>query len=105
MPTASDRAERLLVSACTEVSTLLAALASVVVIVASTLTLAAVTVSEMSPGSTSTAVARPLLKPSWSNDSTVPATMSASSITDRDAAPGGSGGGGNGGGGSGGASG
>ena len=81
MPTASVRAVALLASHCTEASTFVALLVSTVLIVASTRTLAAVMASEMASEATPTADARPSLKPFWSNASTVPATVTASSIT------------------------
>lgn len=56
-----------------------AAAASVAVaIVATTRTLAALTASEMASAVTLSEAARPVLKSSWSNVSTVPATVSES---------------------------
>ena len=77
MPKPSVRAVALLASARTAASTLVASLASMAVIVATTLTLAAVTASEMASGATFTALARLVKKPTWSKDSTVPATIRA----------------------------
>ena len=80
-PTASPRAVALLASACTDTSTLVALLASFIVIVATTLTLAAVTVREITSGATPTLAARPDLKAAWSKLSTVPATTTESCTT------------------------
>ena len=100
VPTASPRAVALLASDCTESNTLV----SFAVIVATTLTEAALTASEMASGATPTEVARLALKPSWSKVSTVPASVSESSTTRCTVEPGKSGGegGGKGGGGKGG---
>ena len=87
----------MLASDCTASNTLVALPASVVVIVATTLTLAALTASEMASGATPTEAARLALKPSWSKVSTVPATVSESSITCCTVEPGESGGEGGGG--------